>query len=138
VVRDVTAEIGGRPLRKTINFMTSHPDLYPPLKDMGNFRSMKSIERNISRRSLHYIPKRSLKRLEDRVHNGDLIALTTNAKGLDIQHVGLAKRVKNRVHLLHASSTERKVILSQKTLYGYLMQNRACSGIMVARIFKIR
>jgi hypothetical protein len=136
VVRDVTAEIGGRPLRKTMNFMTSHPDLYPPLKEMGNLRRMKSIERNINRRSLYYIPKKSLKRLEDRIHDGDLIALTTNAKGLDIQHVGLAKRVKNRVHLLHASRTKGKVILSPKTLYHYLMQSKARSGIMVARLFE--
>jgi hypothetical protein len=42
--------------------------------------------------------------------------------------------VKNRIYLLHASSIEGKVVLSQKTLYRYLMQSRTRSGIMVARI----
>ena len=31
IIKDVTAEIGGRPWRKTVNFMTTHPDLYPAL-----------------------------------------------------------------------------------------------------------
>jgi hypothetical protein len=134
IVKDVTAEIGGWPLRRAINFMTTHPDLYPPLKNIVNLRRMKSIERTISRRSLFSIPKKALGRFEDRICDGDLIAITTNAGGLDVQHVGLAARVKHRIHLLHASSAEGKVALSPKTLYRYLMQSRVRSGIMVARI----
>jgi hypothetical protein len=134
ILKDVTGEIGGRPLRKAINFMTTHPELYPPLKNAANFRSMKSVEERISRRPLFFIPKKDLIRFEDRICNGDLIAVTTNIEGLDVQHVGLATRVKHRIHLLHASSAEGKVVLSQKTLYRYLMQSRVRSGIMVARI----
>ena len=72
--------------------------------------------------------------MEDRIHDGDLIAIATNTEGLDFQHVGFAVRVKSRVHLLHASSAEGKVALSKKTLYQYLMQTRVRSGIMVARL----
>ena len=133
IVRDITEEIGGRRFGKAMTFMTTNPDLYPPLKNGANLRRMKSVERMISRRGLFFIPKKALRRLEDRVHDGDLIAITTTAEGLDVQHVGLAVRVNNRVHLLHASSIEGKVVLSKKTLYGYLMQSRTRSGIMVAR-----
>jgi len=131
---DVTAEIGGRPLRKAMTFMTRNPDLYPPLKNAANLRRMKSVEKTISTRSLYSIPKKALRRLEDRIFDGDLIAITTNTEGLDVQHVGLAVRMKNRIHLLHASSIEGKVVLSKKTLYRYLMQSRTRSGIMVARV----
>jgi hypothetical protein len=134
IVRDVTAKIGGRPLRKAITYMTTHPDFYPSLKNTAKLRRMKSIEKTISRRSLFFIPKKALRRLEDRIRDGDLIAITTNKKGLDVQHVGLAARLKNRIHLLHASSIEGKVVLSKKTLYRYLMQSKARSGMMVARI----
>lgn len=133
-LKDVTAEIGGRPLRKAITFMTTHPDLYPPLRNPANLRRMKSVESAISRRILFFIPKKALRRLEDRIRDGDLIAVTTNREGLDVQHVGLAVRVKNRIHLLHASSSEGKIVLSPKTLYRYLMQSRVRSGIMVARL----
>jgi hypothetical protein len=134
IVRDVTAKIGGRPLRKAITFMTTHPNLYPLLKNGANLRRMKFVERTISRRSLFFIPKKALRRLEDRIRDGDLIAITTNREGLDVQHVGLAERVKNRIHLLHASSNEGKVVLSKETLYRYLMQSKAPSGIMVVRV----
>lgn len=134
IVRDVTADIGGRPLTKAITFMTTNPDLYPPLKNGVNLRGMRSVERAISRRSLYFIPKKSLRRLEDRIRDGDLIAITTYTGGLDVQHVGLAARVRDRIHLLHASTKEEKVILSPETLYRYLMESRVRSGIMVARI----
>jgi len=133
-VRDVTAEIGGRSLRKSIAFMTTNPDLYPPLKSAATLRRMKSVERTISKRSRFFIAKKALKRLEDRIHDGDLIAITTNTEGLDVQHVGLARRLKNRIHLLHASSKEGKVAVSKDTLNRYLMQSRVRSGVMVARI----
>jgi hypothetical protein len=134
IVRNVTADIGGRPFRKTINFMTTHPDLYPLMKNEANLRRMKSVERTISRRSLYYIPKKFVRTLEDEIHDGDIIAITTNTEGLDVQHVGFAVRVKNRIYLLHASSAERKIVFSQQTLYRYLMQSRTRSGIMVVRL----
>jgi len=136
IVRDVTAAIGGRPLRKVLNFMTAHPGLYPPLRDATILRKMKSVERAIKRRALFFIPKTILRQLEHRIHAGDLIGITTNIEGLDVQHVGLAARAKNRIHLLHASCEEGKVVLSKQTLYGYLVQSRTRTGVMVARISK--
>ena len=134
IMKDVTEEIGGRPLRKSLNFMTANADLYPPLKDGTIFRKMKSVEKAISRKPLFFIPKKNLIRLEGRIRDGDLIAITTNREGLDVQHVGFAASVKNRIHLLHASSIEGKVVLSKTTLYRYLMQSKTRSGIMVARV----
>ncbi|MGB9627269.1 MAG: N-acetylmuramoyl-L-alanine amidase-like domain-containing protein [Thermodesulfobacteriota bacterium] len=132
-LRDITSEIGGRPFRKSIHYMTSNPELYPPLKNPSIFQAIKSLERRIRRRALFLIPKKEVRRLEGRVGDGDLIAITTSREGLDIAHVGLAVKVKNRIHLLHASSNEGKVILSKKTLDQYLMEHRDYSGIMVAR-----
>jgi len=134
ILKDVTRKIGDRPFRKTINFMTTHPDLYLSLGEMVNLRKMKSVERTISTRPIFSIPKKDLIRFEDRICDGDLIAITTNREGLDVQHVGLVAKVKHRIRLLHASSAEGRVVLSPKTLYRYLMQSRARSGIMVARI----
>ena len=134
ILRDVTEEIAGRPFRRTLNFMTTHLDLYPPLKYSSNLGRMKALESTISKRSLFFIPKKIVRRLEDRIRNGDLIAVRTDRKGLDVQHVGFAIRVRNRIHLLHASSIPGKVTVSKNTLYGYLTQSKMRSGIMVARI----
>ncbi|MGZ3595878.1 MAG: N-acetylmuramoyl-L-alanine amidase-like domain-containing protein [Syntrophales bacterium] len=134
ILRDITAEIGGRPFRKILTFMTTHPDLYPPLRDAANLRRMKSLERTISKRSLFFIPKKAVSRLEDRIRNGDLVGITTNREGLDIEHVGIAVRVKNRIHLLHASSVMGKVILSKDTLHRYLAKSKTRSGLKLARV----
>jgi hypothetical protein len=134
ILKDVTAEIGGRPLRKVLNFMTAHPDFYPPLRNPAALSDMKSVERRISGRPLFSVPKKALRPVEDRIHDGDLIAITTDTEGLDVRHVGFAVRLRNRVHLLHASSREGKIVLSQKTLYWYLMHSRTRLGIMVARV----
>jgi len=134
IVRDVTVQIGGRLFKKNLTFMTAHPNLYPPLKNAANLRRMKFLERTISKRSSFFIPKKAVRRSEDRLRDGDLIAITTNKKGLDVQHVGFAARERNRIHLLHASGVEGKVILSKDTLYRYLMRNKTRSGIMVARV----
>lgn len=134
MIRDLTAEIGGRHLRKVVNFMTTNPELYLPLRNAANLRRMKSVEKAISKRFLSFIPKKALGRLEGRIRDGDLIAVTTDVEGLDIQHVGFAVKVRNRVHLLHASGLEGKVVFSQKTLYRHLMQSKARTGVVVGRI----
>jgi hypothetical protein len=92
ILKDVTRKIGGRPFRKTINFMTTHPDLYLSLGEMVNLRRMKSVERTISTRSFFTISKKVLRRFEDRIRDGDLIAITTNKEGLDVQHVDLQQQ----------------------------------------------
>jgi len=135
ILKDVTAEIGGRPVRKVLNFMTAHPDLYPLLRNPDTLRDMKSVERRISRRPLFFVPKKPLRGVEDRIRDGDIIAITTNTEGLDVGHVGLAARLNNRIHFLHASGTEGKVVLSEETLYRYVMATRTRSGIMVARVY---
>jgi hypothetical protein len=106
ILKDVTRKIGGRAIRKTINFMTTHPHLYLSLREAVNLRKMKSVEKRISTRPFFSVPKKALRHFEDRIQDGDLIAITTNRKGLDVQHVGHAATVKNRIHLLHASSGE--------------------------------
>jgi len=134
ILKDITAEVGGRPFRRSLHFMTTHRDLYPLLKDPVNFRRMNSLEKEISRRSLYFIPKKALRRCESQFRDGDLIAIVTNKEGLDVEHVGIAVRVRNRIHLLHASSVPGQVVLSGKTLYRYMMQSKTRNGIILARI----
>lgn len=133
-LRDVTAGIGGKPLRRALNFMTENPGAYPALRDPACRRRMKAVERVISRRPLFVIPREDLRRAEGRIEDGDVIAIATDTEGLDVRHCGLAARVGGRIHLLHASSAAGKVILSRETLYGYVMRSQRRSGIVVARI----
>ncbi len=60
--------------------------------------------------------------------NGDLIAITTDIKGLDVMHVGLAVRLGSRIHLLHASEAEKRVVISDVTLHQYLSRTKDDDG----------
>ncbi len=135
ILKDITAEVGGRPFRKIIHFMTAHRDLYASLKDPVNFRTMKSLEKEISKRSLYFVPKKAVRFCETQFRDGDLIAIVTNKEGLDVEHVGIAVKVKNRMHLLHASSVLGKVVLSENTLYRFMMQSKTRSGVILARLY---
>ncbi len=133
-LKDVTREIGGKVLRKTINYMSKHRESYPQLRNEKDLLKMKDIEKCISKRAIYFIPKERFRASEKKIEDGDIIGITTYKRGLDVEHVGIGVRVKGRIHLLHASSKEGMVLISKETLYRYLMRSKSRSGIIVARI----
>jgi len=65
--------------------------------------------------------------------SGDIIALATSIKGLDVTHTGFALKMPNgRIHLLHASSSG-EVKISEEPLADYLKKIKNNIGIIVAR-----
>lgn len=134
ILREVTKEIGGKALRKSLHYMTRHISDCPPLRDPKIFKKMKAIERKISQRPFFFIPKRNLSCVENRIHEGDIIAIVSQREGLDIQHIGFAIRFKRRIHLLHASQKEGRVAISKGTLVRDLDGNKESLGIRVVRI----
>lgn len=134
IVKNISRIPCGQPFSKKINFMTEHPDHYPALKDRDVYRQIRAIERRIQQRVCHYVPRASLKKIENRIVDGDLIAVTTRTEGLDVTHVGIAVHVRHGIHFLHASSLAGSVIISTEPLERYLARSMDRSGIMVARV----
>ncbi|QWX83758.1 DUF1460 domain-containing protein [Cellulophaga sp. HaHaR_3_176] len=134
LVTDITSEIGGSISTKPINFMTTHRDLYPFLKDNdANFEKIKESENYLNTKEICILPQDQIAANEQLMQSGDIIALTTSIKGLDITHTGIASREKDgRIHLLHASTTG-EVKLSKVPLVDYLKKIKSNTGIMVAR-----
>ena len=133
-LRDVTAELGGIPYRINIGYMSARPDRYPALKDREILQKTKQVEERLSQHKWHYIPQDRVAKIESRLQDGDLIALTSWKRDLDIAHQGFAVRKNGRVYLLHASSLGKKVILSAQPLAQYLQAQKGQTGIMVARL----
>jgi hypothetical protein len=134
MVKDITAEIGGKPVMKEIHFMTKHPENYPALKNEASYREMLAVEKRLSGQDRSIIPKSGFGKFEGRIEDGNLIGITTNMEGLDVAHVGFAVWVKNHIHLLHASEKEGKVVLSENTLGHYLSAVNTRSGIVVSQV----
>jgi len=135
LVKDMTQEIGGVPLKVKVNFMSTHPDKYMQLANNPDFvQRMAPIEKEISARNYFYISKENLPQVEKGIKTGDIIAITTNMDGLDISHVGYAIWQNGKLHFMHASSAGKKVMISDKTLFEYLSDITHHTGVMVVRI----
>lgn len=133
LVKRVSKEIADIPYPLHVNFMSTHPGSYIQLKDSTLIPIIAKQELEISSRTMYYIPKDRISEFEDKLMDGDIAGITTNINGMDIMHVVLLVRQGEHIHLLHASSSAGKVILSDETLEEYLNSSKRATGIMVAR-----
>jgi hypothetical protein len=133
-VKSVSKEIAHTVVPNKVNFMTTHPNIYPMLrKNQANIDELARQENSISQRMTWFIPENKLSEVEDKINDGDILGIKTNIEGLDISHVVIALRIDGRVRFIHASSKEMKVVISEETLEDYLLRSKLASGIMVAR-----
>lgn len=133
IVNDITNDLGGIALRKEINFMGSHRDLYPFLTDNKNYAQILKTEAELNKKELCILSQNKIKSAEHLMQSGDIIALATSIKGLDVTHTGFALKMPNgRIHLLHASSSG-EVKISEVPLVDYLKKVKNNIGILVAR-----
>jgi hypothetical protein len=135
IVKDITKDAGGERLQLDLNFMSTHPASYKKLKENPAYIPViEKQEREINSREYYYIPREKLSRLENKLQNGDLLAITTSIKGLDIGHVGIAVKEKDgRIHLLHAPTVGSKVQITNEPLADYLMKVKKHSGVIILR-----
>lgn len=134
LLKEITAEIGGIEIKKEINFMGTHRDLYPFLKDDENFKKIIATEKELKERTFCYLPQNQIEANEHLIQTGDIIALATSIEGLDVTHTGIATREKDgRIHLLHASTGSMEVEVTKLPLADYLKKVKKNTGIMVAR-----
>ena len=119
-----------------LDFMTTHVDSYLPMKKNPELvKEMASHEKNWQGTVVSYIPKEKLNLSPEglKIKDGDVLALVTNIKGLDVVHVGFAFWKDNQLHLLHASSSAKKVIEDPKTQYESSKNMKAHIGVRAIR-----
>jgi len=134
LLKNITGEIGGAEITKPINFMSSHRNLYPFLSDDENFKKIKDSEEYLNKQIICVLAQDDIAKNEHLIQSGDIIALTTSIKGLDITHTGIATRERDgRIHLLHASTSSMEVEVSKLPLADYIKGIKNNTGIMVAR-----
>jgi hypothetical protein len=134
VLRDITHEIGGVPYRKTIDFMSTHADVYPKLNEFPeDVKKIRAVEDSINHRKLYHIPKANVKAIASKIHDGDILAITTTKDGLDCKHTGIAVWVNGTLRLMHAPLPGSQVQITGYPLWEYLSRIKDDAGIMVAR-----
>lgn len=121
---------------KSINFMSKHHNLYPALADSANLARIKEIERGYVNHQYPILRTNSLsnKQVYQSLQEGDIVALTTSNKNLDVSHLGIITIVDGKPHLLHASSSLMKVTITTVPLSEFLRKNPSLTGIRVIRL----
>ncbi len=121
-----------------IDFMSKHSGFYPRLKnDPKAIDGIKCVEKKLTGLVFRYIPKNKIgnsRLFRDTVHDGDIIAITTKKRGLDISHIGIAVWHEDGLHLLNASQMHKKVVEEYMPLYDYMQKHPSQLGIRVIRI----
>ena len=121
--------------RLNINYMTTHPTLYKHLKANPQFVKVIAAQEKASNgKTYRYIPKALLNRSETElsdIKTGDIVSLITKKAGLDTSHVGIAVWQNGKLHLMHASSNYKKVVLDTTTFYDYGQSHTSMLGIRV-------
>ena len=120
-----------------IDYMSTHVGQYPMLvKNPEWVQEIAKMEDELNGRKYAYIPKEEIQNNElfwDTIHDGDIIAITTNKKGLDISHIGFAVWHLGGLHMLNASQVRKKVVEEPMTLYEYMQKHPSQTGIRIIR-----
>lgn len=133
IISEMSNQNGVKEVR-TINFMNTHPQSYPVLKAHSELIPIIAEQENeLSHVGFQYFPKDNLPNLYKNLQHGDIVGLTSNVKGLDINHVGIIIKKNNEFYLLHASQSGEKVMVADEPLADFLKPQSKNTGIMIAR-----
>ena len=133
------ASVFSQEQRLVIDYMRQHPQQYKALKAHPEMiGQIASQEKALTGRSYRFIPKADVDKraaaLRKVIKDGDIIAITTSKKGLDIAHLGFAVWRADGLHLLNASQLHKKVVIEPMTLGQYLSKHPSHTGIRIIRI----
>lgn len=122
---------------KTIDFMSRHADRYPALADSANLARIKAVEDGYRNCRFPYVKTIDLGKKETiaAMRNGDILAFVGKVDGLDVTHMGiLIIDADGQPRVLHASSSEGKVVLTDCSLADFVKRNRAFEGVRFFRL----
>lgn len=121
-----------------VNWMTTHPANYRMLATHPQWRAgIRALEQRINGRQYRYVPKGEIRNnqlFRNTIHDGDIILIITQKKGLDTTHIGIASWHADGLHLLNASSIHHQVVDEPMTLYQYMQRHPSQIGIRACRV----
>ncbi len=138
LVRLLGPELDGRPLRDTLDFMSTHRSAYDRFATNDSlFACIQAMEDRLrahQQRSkpVQYVPQDSIRAVYDQLQAGDIVALVSSIDGLGVAHTGLVY-IADDGHrgLLHASLSDGVVVSPDLQRYVQTIDRQI--GMVVAR-----
>jgi hypothetical protein len=130
-------KLDGRPLRDTLDFMSTHRSAYSRFATNDSlFACIRDMETQVNARHqndpVRYVPQDSIRAVYDQLRAGDIVALVSSIDGLDVAHTGLVYASEDGGRgLLHASLSDGVVV--SPDLQRYVQKIDGQIGMVVAR-----
>lgn len=137
IIEDITSQQCPATTTLSLSYMSSNPHHYLQLKSSPqDIVKMKAVEETLNNKEVCWLPTDSIPLHGlSYIENGDILAITTNIKGLDVAHIGFAfYNSSNELCLLHASSKHKKVLIDSQPLNALLRNNSKWTGVRVLRM----
>lgn len=135
IFSEVSRECGGSPLDQKFFFMSQHPDSYKQLKgNAAETAKIRAAEQNLDSWDYWYIPKADLPECIHNIQSGDIIGFNSATPGLDIAHVAYAYWEGDTLTFIHASYTDKKVVINATPLIPYTNGIKGHDGLRVVRL----
>lgn len=133
----ISEKIGNAPFNSQVSFMSTHPNSYKALATHPEFvEAIRKTEAEVSAYQLKQITTSHLPQVENQIKDGDIIAFSTTIAGLDISHVAFAIHQNGKLCFIHASTSANKVVISEKSIYEYLLGSKLIDGILLGRMIQ--
>jgi hypothetical protein len=114
--------------------MSTHPTNYPVLKEHPELiPTIAAQEKALTQTGFMFFPKNNITNLYKQLQHGDIIALTSNIDGVDVNHVGIILKRGTEFYLLHAPLSGKKVLVSEGPITDFIKPESKNNGIMIAR-----
>jgi len=135
LVQDRTVDFSGEPYPIKVNMMSTKPANYRQLKaNPEMIPVIKEIEENvISKRVMSYIPRERADSIGATIESGSIVGTTTGWQ-MDITHCGFLVHIDGKPYFMHASSLDKKVVVTEITLQEYLESKKTMNGFMSIQV----
>ncbi len=124
---------------RSIDYMSNHRQAYPALADSAEYARMRRVEQGLRNHRFPYLRSSDLgdRKILSQMREGDVLAFVSTLKDLDVTHMGILVRDpdgSDAWHVLHASSSEGKVVISSRPLGRFMAANRQWQGLRLLRV----
>lgn len=134
LVKNITKDAGGKELKVDLYAMSTNHEKYKQLK--GNeplTAKIRGIEKAANSRKNWHIPNTEIEKNRANYKSGDMVGFVTIFKGMDLSHVAIIYWEGERLTFIHASSSEKRVVIEKHTLEEYAQKSKSNNGIIVVR-----
>jgi Protein of unknown function (DUF1460) len=121
-IQDLGESLGGVPLGKSLNFMSTNWQKYPRLaNNPANLTCIQTMEQQLGPITRRYVPTDRVRQIYPQLQAGDIVGVVTKIQGLDVTHTGLVyQSAAGEIGMIHAAPNAGVII--SPDLQNYLQR----------------